>query len=199
MRVIVIGMSPYQSFLKLYKAKQGDYLIALDGFDEKVIPYEIDLAIGDFDTLEVPASAKKIIKYPKEKDETDFELALMAIKKLPHVEEVLVYNATGGRLDHFLINVRLLEKYYPLNIKIIDEENEISYLEKGRFAIKKAPYKYISFIVVKDSIVSLKGFKYPLETKKITRLDTYTTSNEIIDPEAIIKVDDGALILIKTK
>ena len=52
MRVIVVGMSPYQSFLKLYKAKQGDYLIALDGFDEKVIPYEIDLAIGDFDTLE---------------------------------------------------------------------------------------------------------------------------------------------------
>lgn len=199
MRAIIIGQSPYKSFLTQYEFKKDDYIVCLDGGFLDDIPYDIDVAIGDFDTAEAPKKAKKIIKYPKEKNETDFELALMHLQERKDIDEILVYNATGGRLDHFLINVRLLEKYYPLNITIIDDKNKISFLKKGQYEIIKDSYQYISLIVINEGIISIEGFKYNLCHQLIKSFDTYTTSNELTASKGIITIETGSFLLIKTK
>ena len=77
--------------------------------------YKLSLSIGDFDTTthldEILKSSIEVKKYPKEKDEIDLELALKYIDSYYQDCEILIYNATLGRLDHELVTIKLLIKY----------------------------------------------------------------------------------------
>ena len=71
------------------------------------------MLIGDLDsvTLEdvhrLETAGCAVIKFPAEKDETDFELALdWAVRQDLH--EIVVVGALGGRLDQTLANLFLL-------------------------------------------------------------------------------------------
>jgi len=71
-----------------------------------------DVLIGDLDSLppgvDPETAAGKVIRYPRDKDETDLELALLyAVDHYPDAE-VFVVGGAGGRLDHLLANVLLL-------------------------------------------------------------------------------------------
>ena len=51
----------------------------------------------------------EITFFPSEKDETDLELAIdWAIDQKPR--NIYIFGATGGRMDHFLANIQLLQK-----------------------------------------------------------------------------------------
>ena len=72
-----------------------------------------DVIIGDMDSLPdeleswLAAAGTQFITHPAAKDETDLELTLLyAIKH--YDEEILLFGALGGRLDHTLANILLL-------------------------------------------------------------------------------------------
>ena len=108
MRAILVASAPNDSFENLYVPQPFDLIIGVDGGCKNITKYEIDIAFGDFDSLTVPPNAKKVYRYKKEKDETDLELAVQQMIKRDEIDEIIIYNATGGRLDHFLCNLKLL-------------------------------------------------------------------------------------------
>ena len=100
-------------------------------------------AIGDFDSLQNRQTLKNlnIQILPERKDVTDTHAAIeYAISK--GYDEIEIYGATGGRLDHFFAVMCLLEKYQDVSIKVIDQQNCIQLLKPGIHHIENKDYYY---------------------------------------------------------
>jgi len=159
----------------------------------------VDLGIGDFDSCyieDVVNSCSKVKVYPKEKDFSDLELAIREVISVPH-EKIVIYNATGGRLDHFYANLNILIKYYPYNLEIVDTANLIRIVSQPT-KLEKTPYQYLSFFALEEgTIITLKGFKYELNEYHLEPLDNLCLSNELVG-EGYLEVNNKKLLVIES-
>ncbi len=187
-------------FNKLYVKDNNEIIVAIDG-GYKVL-YEnhikVDYFFGDFDSLDNDnINCNKKYKYPKIKDKGDFELAIDFIINDLNVsinDTIIIYNATGGRLDHYYAILNIVKKYFEYNIYLVDLNNKI-YIKNKEFNIKKDGYKYVSFFSMNDdTIISIKGCKYNLENYNLKINDNLCLSNEITD-QCLIKVNKDILVI----
>lgn len=163
-----------------------------------------DVVIGDMDSID-PAQLEsysvqgiKIIKYSENKDFTDTELALdYALKFNP--EEILIWGALGGRIDHTLANVFLLFKGQEkgINTYLVDEYGEAFVLDKRAVFINETG-KTVSLLALSSKVtgITLKGFLYPLEKGTLKMGETRGVSNIINEDRASISVRSGKLLVI---
>ena len=161
------------------------------------------LAIGDFDSVEesdlssIKNYSDTFIQLNPIKDDTDSEAAVMyAIEK--GYQKIHLYGGLGGRLDHAMINLRLVSRF-PETVYLHDQNNFIYSLAEGVHSIDKRDYTYISFFTEDEATISLEGFKYPLDKQQLTNKDTYTTSNEILEDRGIVTVHAGKVTVIQSK
>lgn len=151
--------------------------------------------IGDFDsidknTMDFFKGKTEFIDYPPEKDFTDGELLIEKIYK--EYVEILVFGALGGEYHHTLGNILLLQKYPKLIL--INENEEFFFLKNINAFINKINLT-MSFIALdKENILSLEGFKYNLNKKFISRGDTITLSNIVVEEKALATVIKGSFI-----
>lgn len=187
-------------FNSLYKYDSEEIIVAIDGgykvLEENNI--RVDYFFGDFDSLDnTNILSKEIKKYNSIKDKSDFELAidyLINDLKISKLDEVLVYNATGGRLDHYYSILNILKKYQDYQIKIIDNNNCI-YVSEFEMQFERKYYKYISFYSIENgTIISLSGFKYNINNYLLNDKDNLCLSNEIIN-KAQLKTNKKVLII----
>ena len=88
MKIIIVAGAPVKSFAKLYHRNPSDYYIGVDAGCLELIKrgIKIDYAVGDFDSTEeleqIKISSYGVSLHPKEKNETDLELALMHLDSL---------------------------------------------------------------------------------------------------------------------
>ncbi|MGE5463191.1 MAG: thiamine diphosphokinase, partial [Syntrophothermus sp.] len=94
---------------------EADMLICADGGTSHALALAIkpDLIIGDLDSADAQAlhtfkdAGVDIASYPRDKNETDLELAInRAIELAP--QQIIIIAALGGRLDQTLANITLL-------------------------------------------------------------------------------------------
>lgn len=115
-----------------------------------------DLALGDFDSLKKADLARiesniKDIRYSNPvKDLTDSELMLHTVFDDYQIESLAIFGATGGRIDHFLINLLMLLdpslRQFAERMAIIDKQNKIIFFNSGHHIVKKeSDYPYIGF------------------------------------------------------
>ena len=76
-----------------------------------------DVAIGDFDSLGYVPQARIVSRHPVKKDKSDLELALDRVASYGF-DEVVIYGALGGRLDHTLSNLQLAAKFAERGIEV---------------------------------------------------------------------------------
>lgn len=183
--------------------RSGDFVICADSGLRHAVALGItaDLLIGDFDSAkEIPDDKySEIIVLPCEKDDTDTYAA--AKEAVTHgATDVLIFGATGTRLDHTLGNVATLEYLHSMNItaRVIDSYNEISVIKNETIRINKRSGLYLSLIPLDKQLcgVTMKGVKYPLFNASINRNETLTISNEITDEYAEISVLSGSALII---
>ncbi len=153
--------------------------------------------IGDFDSisqknLKLLEKENNIIKYSKNKDYSDSYLALKYVSG--KYKNIYLLGSTSKRIDHLLNNIFLLKEFKNDNIKIIDKYNEISYISDKTIELTDFNYKYISVFPLKNSILTLEGFKYPLKNKHLKAFDTLVLSNEI-KTKPLIKIKGEALLI----
>lgn len=161
------------------------------------------LAIGDFDSVEesdlayIKEYSDTLLQLNPIKDDTDSEAAVMyAIEK--GYQKIHLYGGLGGRLDHAMINLRLVSRF-PETVYLHDQNNFIYSLAEGVHSIDKRDYTYISFFTEDKATISLEGLKYPLDKQQLTNKDTYTTSNEILEDRGIVTVHAGKITVIQSK
>ena len=197
---IVCGGPPDLPFLSDYFEKNKiDVTIAADrGYNYLTeIGRRTDILLGDYDSVEQGAggiafSGGKMYTYPAEKDFSDSEAALNVamnlMKERGERGRLDFLCATGGRLDHFLSNMRILDA--KNEIRLIDRSISLRREEIGG--------RYVSIIPYTERVenVTLRGFHYPLEGAAVTREGTLTISNLCEAEEAEIRFGRGILILI---
>lgn len=161
----------------------------------------IDVGIGDFDSVDekefevIKKACKKLVKLNPIKDDTDFEHALNYAKDNGY-KEIEVYGVLGGRQDHNLLNIKLMYQS-DLNITLFDECNKMFCLDKGKHIIKKDGYKYLSLFVFDKCLLSISGTVYELKDRELSKLDNYTTSNEIVNEKCLLEIKQGRVLVVQ--
>lgn len=157
-------------------------------------------AVGDFDSMSDEEFQSlqgicQIVKHPVQKNETDSELAISLCQKMGY-DEIVLYGALSGRIDHTLANIRLLMYRYP-RLVILDDLQKLTLLSKGEHVLKKI-YMHISFFALEETIITLEGFAYPLYKEPISVKDIFCVSNSIVGEEAKVILDKGKVLCIQS-
>ena len=161
----------------------------------------MDYAVGDFDSLSleekrvVLKAAKQAIVLDPVKDDTDTAHALGLLENCDDI--VILGGIAGRRIEHFLANIDLL--CLDSRICLKDNDSCVCVLEEGKHKIEKGPYRFFSFFALLDSLVSFEGFAYPLSKFKLKRFDPLGVSNELINQEGILTLEEGKLLLVCSK
>lgn len=183
--------------------RRGDYVIAADCGMQKTLLCGVtpDLLVGDFDSMEIPEKYRDIpvFRMPAEKDETDtMTAAEVAIRK--GATELFIIGGTGGRTDHALSNIFLLENLRRRGVKteLCDGDNRIRVLLDETVTLPFRSYRYFSILALEDCRATVRGAKYPLTNAPLTRGNPYAVSNEIVDGGATVAVS-GCAVLIESE
>ncbi len=193
--------------------KNGDLKIAADSgyMTARRFGIKPDILLGDLDSLECSTLSQgeldemeKII-VPRIKDDTDTQLAVdTAIER--GAGNIFIIGGLGGRLDHTLSSVFLLEyiSEHGAGCTMTDGRNVVRMLvsngEKRTVTVEKG-YKYLSLISLSDVCkeVSVTGVFYPLNSTTLTRKYSYAISNEITAEHAVISLTDGVMLIIESR
>ncbi len=196
---IFAGPNDYD-FEHLYFEEANEFLIGVDSGLEYLanINKRIDLAIGDFDSIDtskyekIKSNCNKIITLKTDKKMTDLSYALDYIYNNMDYNSIEVYGGISGRIDHFLANINLIKKY---NFTMRDNKHYIYMLKKGKHKINNYK-KYISFFAIEDCYnLSIRGFKFSLNNYYLSTNDSLCVSNE---GEGEIEFSKGKILVIST-
>ncbi len=159
-------------------------------------------AIGDFDSVSenerglIELYSDEVIALNPVKNNSDSEAAVdEAIRR--GYRRIYIAGATGGRLDHEIVNIRLCWKY-PDRVILFDDKNYTRALGEGAHRINKNGYQYLSLFAENECEISLNGFKYELDHRVITERDLYGLSNEILGETGEIYVHRGSVLTVQT-
>ena len=186
--------------------KGDDICIAADsGFhNAKKCGDRVDILVGDLDSIGSYKLDKKteLLQVPAEKDVTDTQLAVeTAIER--GARELVIIGGFGGRADHMLSNLAILEDLTCRGIHavMLDGNNRARFLRSTSVLIPRSGYKYVSILAVDPVVkgVSVEGCKYPLKKARLTRNFQYAVSNEVVGNCALISVRKGAIYVIESK
>ncbi len=200
-KLIIVLNGELSDELEKYKKRLGtsSFIIACDGgyINCKKLKIKPNLILGDFDSINDIEFENKI-KFPKEKDKSDFELAVdYGIEK--GFKNFEIWGAIGKRLDHTLFNISILIKikkdggdgiiyHPPYLIFIIDKEYDFGIRKKGSISLYP--------LVNKIKGLTIKGMKYELNEKDINLGSTETLSNEFIGKESSVSLKEGIILVI---
>lgn len=210
--IIKIVCAGVDDFSSLYTPNDDEYLVGVDQGAETIIKNKLtpDLSIGDFDSgsiNKIKNKSKKVIVFDPVKDKSDLELALIHlaskefqdqynIQKL--LRKILIYNATGKRLDHYRSVINLLIRYTHLPIILLDKNNRVEIVNSNT-VFKKNEYKYISFFAIDSNTkISLKGFKYELNNEPLDIYDSFGLSNEIVADKATLITNNKKILVFRS-
>ncbi len=163
-----------------------------------------DIMVGDFDSVSqndyeaLIDAGSKALQYPAEKDMTDSELAVeIAINK--GFYRVLLFGATGTRLDHSISNIFLLKKLTDANIDgIIVNETSYVRLIKDEIRLDRVEDAYVTLLPFAGNAlgVSTQGLYYPLDDATLEVGSSWGVSNRFTEDTACIKLKQGYLLVI---
>lgn len=186
------------------------YVIAADsGYRHATtLSLSVDELVGDLDSItpaqlaEAKATGVRITQYPAEKCETDFELALAALRPRTF-RRVFVVGAgpTGMRIDHFLGNVLALQhdSLAHQSITMIIGGSLISVVRE-RIVLVGTPGDTVSVLPLSSPASNLAstGLLWPLDAAELHAGSLLGMSNQLTDTTAHITVGQGKLLVIQT-
>lgn len=189
----------------------GDW-IGIDRGNLHLITAGIDplVAIGDFDSMS--AAELKLVKQHvldirqsiPEKDDTDTQLGLEVALNEYQADQIDIYGATGGRIDHFLSNLWLVlePRFKPFSpkIRLIDRQNTISFYLPGEYdLVKETDKKYLAFVTLTPvTDLQLPDEKYTLKNFNADRPISFA-SNEFLGTTGHFSFTSGMVAVIQSK
>jgi thiamine pyrophosphokinase len=187
----------------------SDYLVCVDGGLRhlKSLGLQAHLVVGDLDSisaaevLQLEGEHVRIQRYPVDKDETDLELALLAVLKQGYRTMRLVA-ALGGRLDQTLGNLFLLTlpELSGCDIRMEDGVEEV-FIIRTREMILGQPGDIVSLLPLVGSVSGIvtQGLRYPLRGETLWFDRTRGVSNVLLENQAVVEVASGVLLVIHTR
>ncbi len=200
---VIVGNALTPSPEKLRKAcEDADFVVAVDGGARFCAALSIlpDMIIGDLDSipdvlLKDLQKKTKIYKFPKDKDHTDLNLALLEAERLG-AKKIQVFSWADERLDYSL--AALIDSVnIKARIEFINSTSKILVLNSSNknLDFKEKPGTKISIFPLQTPItIRTSGLKWKFNLKK-ERRPVFSQSNELVS-NARITVSEGAVFIV---
>ena len=167
------------------------------------------IVIGDLDSLtrdqqeNLQSSNTKFVTYPKGKDQTDLELALIYAKE-SGINEVILFGLFGGRIDQTFANVFLLTKheFQGLNLTALNGPETVYLIHnQSNLTIIGEIGNLVSLIPLTSQVTEVytDGLRWPLKDAKLVFGSTLGVSNEMTTCKCTIQIGNGNLLVIHTQ
>lgn len=186
-------------------AAADDFIICADGgYKYKdLLSRECDLVVGDFDSLGIVPETKNKIVAPKEKDETDMMLAVMAGYERGYRNFVILGALGGERSDHSVANIQLLHYIASKDARgtILHGKEVFTAFKNDSLTLCEDLRGYVSVFSLSDESrgVNIKNLKYTLDDAVLHSYTPVGVSNEFVGKDSLISVEDGVLLVVYNK
>ena len=210
MRIVIVANAPVIPDRRLGACiDDADYLIAADGggLVLTAMGRAPHLLIGDLDSIDDASlsffsdSQSDIQRLPREKDETDLELALQAAVSLG-AHAIDLFCVLGGRWDHTLATIAMLSMPMLANIRVrIYAEQQRIELIRTAAVIHGTVGDVVSLLPLTPTVngITTTGLAYPLCDATLYMDHSRGVSNVLTDSEAHVTITDGLLLVIHTE
>ena len=136
--------------------------------------------------------------HPREKDFTDLELAVDSALELS-ARRLILFGAFGGRIDHTLANLLMLEKAVARGVEVeLVAGEETGWIIQDELALPGGrPGDRVSLIPLSGTVVlRTDGLQYQLNEEPLVRASAHGVSNVIESPPVRIAVRSGTLFVV---
>lgn len=165
----------------------------------------VDLLVGDLDSAP-PEEVKRLTSgggrirvYPPDKDAIDLELALEAAGA-EGATRVIVVGGSTGRLDHLVGNALVLAqaRFASLQIDAVFGPARLHVI-RDRRALRGETGELVSLFAVGGVArgVRTEGLRWQLDGGDLHPGSTLGVSNEFVESEASVAVDEGVVLAIR--
>ena len=186
--------------------RPDDYVICADGGIRHALALGLrpNLIIGDLDSAEQATLQKfrdenvEVELYPRDKNETDLELAINhAIERNP--AQIVIVAAFGGRLDQTLANITLLTnpRLSTLDVRLDDGVEEV-FLCWEEATLYGSSGDIVSLLPWQGAVTEIKttNLKWVLDKETLYPDKTRGISNEMTDNVASLSIGSGLLLIV---
>jgi thiamine pyrophosphokinase len=206
-RILILANGELPDLAKARSLIQSnDHIICADGGTRHALTLGIkpNLIVGDLDSADPEVIQKfredgvDIASYPRDKNETDLELAIeRAITWNP--KEILIVAALGGRLDQTLANITLLSdpRLTVFDVRLDDGVEEIL-LCRDQVEVHGKSGDIVSLIPWQGTVSGIQThhLRWALHSETLYPDKTRGISNAMIDDIASVSVGSGQLLIV---
>ncbi len=197
-----LDIAPYQEHIRA-----ADLLIAADGgalplLRAGIVPH---VAIGDMDSIDATSLAEletygiALRRFPREKDETDLELALL-YAAAAGATAIDILGALGGRWDHTLANVALLAlpELRERRTRLLADRQTL-FLVRDAAMLEGQAGDTVSLLPLAGDAhgVTTKGLRYPLDDATLSYERARGVSNVLLAPPGYVSLRAGLLLVVQ--
>ena len=203
---IITGGAIYPDNIHITPEKEALIVAADSGLNHAAsLGLSPTVVVGDYDSLghapNVDAGVE-VITVPTEKDVTDTQLAVeLALTR--GATELHILGGLGGRLDHTLSNLAILEDLADKRVRatLEDGQNRVRLLQNDSTILPRSGYTYLSLLALDPVVkgVDIEGVKYPLKGAKIQRTFGFAVSNEITGNCCFVSVRKGKMLVVESR
>ncbi len=205
MRIIIFANGDLPNLEKARVLLQDDdFIIAADGGTRHALALgrTPNVIVGDLDSLpanfEISKFDDDVILYPKDKNETDLELAIQHALTL-NPEQIIILAALGGRLDQTLANIALISDLRPLTFDLrLDDGIEEVFFCHDHVQINGTVGDTVSLIPWQGEVAGIvtTNLKWALQNETLYPHKTRGISNEMTSATAAIQIKSGLLLIV---
>jgi thiamine pyrophosphokinase len=186
--------------------RDTDLLLAADGGTRHAIAMGLipSLVIGDLDSIteeerrKLKEAGVQFLQFPRDKNETDLELALNHAIELGY-REIIIVGALGDRLDQTLGNLSLLTNLHlsTLNLKL-DNGVEQAFFCRDQAWVEGRVGDLVSLIPWGGEVTGVRtqGLRWPLSDETLFPDKTRGISNELLGEAAQVNIESGLLLIV---
>ena len=186
--------------------RADDFIICADGGTRHALTLGLlpRVIIGDLDSVpegqaqQMIDQGVEVFQFPRDKNETDLELALEYAIEQNH-REIVIVAALGDRLDQTLGNIALLTdpRYSKFDIRL-DDGVEQALFCSDQTEIHGTSNDIVSLIPWGGEVtgVRTRGLKWPLVDETLYPHKTRGISNEMTGEVAHVQIASGLLLIV---
>jgi thiamine pyrophosphokinase len=207
-RIIIFANGDLPNLEKARDLLRGDdFIIAADGGTRHVLALGLvpNAIVGDMDSLpanfEISKFNNDVILYPKDKNETDLELAIQHALTL-NPEKIIILAALGGRLDQTLGNIALISSPFIIHhssfIICLDDGIEEVFFCHDKCEVNGKVGDLVSLIPWQGEVTGVvtTDLKWTLQDEVLYPQKTRGISNEMLGDTAVVQIKSGLLLVV---
>ncbi len=194
--------------------RSDDFILAADGGTHHALALGVvpRIIIGDLDSItdqerrKIKEAGTEVIEYPRDKNETDLELAIQHALTLKP-SEIIIVAALGDRLDQTFGNIALLSdpqlstlrgpQGIAFNLRL-DDGVEAIFFCRDQAQVAGRRGDLVSLIPWGGPVAGIRteGLRWPLANETLVPHKTRGISNELLVETATIQIQSGLLLIV---